>query len=320
MLIDEVDLTVKAGDGGDGMVSFGRRPKSGPDGGNGGDGGDVYALGVEDIMALKRYAPNKVYEAEDGRPGGRNKKTGKFGKDLILEFPVASTLIDRDTGEMMEIEKVGQKELVCQGGRGGRGNWEFRSSTNTSPKYAEQGQPGEKRKVHVVLRLIADYGLIGLPSVGKSSLLNELTKAHVKTAAYHFTTLEPNLGALDNKIIADIPGLIAGASEGKGLGIKFLKHIEKVPVLLHCIAADSGDVEKDYRTIRKELEEFNPELLDKEEFILLTKSDLVSNKKLKEKQKKLQKYSNNVLPVSIYDWDSIQGLKDFLCARRDSNP
>ncbi len=312
MLIDEIDIEVKAGDGGDGRVSFGRRPKSGPDGGNGGDGGSVYALGVEDIMALKRYAPNKVYRAEDGRPGGRNKKTGKSGEDLILELPVASTLVDKDTGEALEIEKVGQKELICQGGRGGRGNWEFRSSTNTTPKHAESGQPGEKRNIHVVLRLIADYGLIGLPSVGKSSLLNELTKAKVKTAAYHFTTLEPNLGALDGKIIADIPGLIAGASEGKGLGIKFLKHIEKVPVLLHCIAADSEDVKKDYQIIRQELEEFNRQLLEKKEIILLTKHDSADDQELKEKQKILSEYSDTVIPISIHDWDSIQNLKEVL--------
>ncbi len=312
MLIDEIDIKVKAGDGGDGIVSFGWRPKSGPDGGNGGDGGDVYAIGVEDIMALKRYAPNKWYKAEDGKPGGRNKKTGKSGDDLILELPVASTLIDKETGETLEIEKVGQKELVCQGGRGGRGNWEFRSSTNTTPKSAEPGQPGEKRRIHVVLRLIADYGLIGLPSVGKSSLLNELTKANVKTAAYHFTTLEPNLGALNGKIIADIPGLIAGASEGKGLGIKFLKHIEKVPVLLHCVSADSEDPEKDYQTIRRELKKFNPALLDKEEIILLTKHDRVDEEELAEKQKLLSEFSDTVVLVSIHDWNSIQNLKSHL--------
>lgn len=313
MLIDEIDIKVKAGDGGDGMVSFGKRPGSGPDGGNGGDGGDVWAVGIEDIMALRNYAPNKWYKAEDGKPGGRNKKTGKSGEDLILELPVASTLIDKNTGECLEIEKVGQKELICQGGHGGRGNWEFRSSTNTSPKYAEPGQPGEKRRIHVVLRLIADYGLIGLPSVGKSSLLNELTRAHVKTAAYHFTTLEPNLGALDNKIIADIPGLIAGASEGKGLGIKFLKHIEKVPVLLHCIAADSDNLENDYQTIRQELEEFNPQLLDKKEIILLTKHDLIEdNEELKQKIKTIRKYHETVLPVSIYDYESIKELKEML--------
>ncbi len=308
MLTDEIQITVKAGDGGDGLVSFGRLPKSGPDGGNGGKGGDVYGLGVEDIMALKKYAPNKVYSAEDGQPGGKNTKTGKSGEDLILKLPVASLLIDQDTGETMEIDQVGQKELICQGGRGGKGNWEFRSSRNTTPKFAQPGQPGEKRNIRIVLRLIADYGLIGLPSVGKSSLLNELTKAQVKTAAYHFTTLEPNLGALDGKIIADIPGLIEGASEGRGLGIKFLKHIEKVPVLLHCISADSKDTEKDYQTIRNELQQYNPELLTKKEIILLTKHDLADDKELTEKKKILSQFSRKVIPVSIHDWESIQSL------------
>ncbi len=312
MLTDEIQMTVKAGDGGDGRVSFGKLPKSGPDGGNGGKGGDVYGLGVEDIMALKKYAPNKVYSAEDGQPGGKNTKTGKSGQDLILELPVASTLIDLKTGETMEIERVGQKELICRGGRGGKGNWEFRSSTNTTPKFAQPGQPGEKRQIKILLRLIADYGLIGLPSVGKSSLLNELTKSEVKTAAYHFTTLEPNLGALDGKIIADIPGLIAGASQGKGLGIKFLKHIEKVPVLLHCLAANSEDIGKDYQIIRQELEKFNPQLLEKKEIILLTKHDLIDDQKIEKKQKILSRFSEKVIPVSIYDWESIQGLRDYL--------
>ncbi len=311
-LIDELDIKVKAGDGGDGAVSFGKRPGSGPDGGDGGDGGDVYGVGIGDIMALKRYAPNKWYKAEDSRPGGRNKKTGKSGEDLILELPVASLLIDKETGEALEIEKVGQKELICQGGRGGRGNFELRSSVNTSPKEAEKGQPGESRRIHVVLRLIADYGLIGLPSVGKSSLLNELTKAHVKTAAYHFTTLEPNLGALNGKIIADIPGLIEGASQGRGLGVKFLKHIEKVPILLHCVSAESGTPTEDYHTIRQELEKFNPKLLEKKEIILLTKTDLVDEKKINEKRKLLADLSEKVIPVSIHDYDSIQNLKSLL--------
>jgi len=311
-LIDEIDIKVKAGDGGNGAVSFGKRPGSGPDGGDGGDGGDVYGLGIEDIMALKRYAPNKWYKAENGKPGGRNKKTGKSGEDLILELPVASLLIDKETGETLEIENVGQKELICRGGRGGRGNWELRSSVNTTPKEAEKGQPGEKRELHVVLRLIADYGLIGLPSVGKSSLLNELTKAQVKTAAYHFTTLEPNLGALNDKIIADITGLIDGASQGKGLGIKFLKHIEKVPILLHCISADTDSPAKDYQTIIRELKEFDSELLDKREIILLTKTDLVDEQTIAEKQNLLKELSAEVIPVSIHDWDSIQNLKKIL--------
>lgn len=312
MLIDEIDLKVKGGDGGDGIVSFAPQLRGGPDGGNGGDGGDVIAKAVNDIMVLKRYAPNKVYKAEDGKSGGKQKKTGADGDDLILEIPVGSTIKNKKTAQEVDLDREGDFVVLAQGGRGGRGNWEFRSSTNTTPKQAEKGQQGQEREVHITLHLIADFGLIGLPSVGKSSLLNELTAANVKTAQYPFTTIKPNLGELYGKIIADIPGLIKNASEGRGLGIKFLKHIEKVPVLLHCIAANS-DVEQDYRTVNQELEKYEPELTDKPQIILLTKSDLVEDEQeLNKKVKTMRKYHKTVLPVSIYDYESIKKLKKLL--------
>lgn len=312
MLIDEIDLKVKGGDGGDGMVSFAPRQDAGPDGGNGGNGGDVIVKAVNGIMVLRRYAPNKVYKAEDGKPGGKQKKTGADGNDLILEIPVGSTIKEKETGQEVDLDNPGGMVVLAEGGLGGRGNWEFRSSTNTTPKFAEEGQKGQEREVHITLHLIADFGLIGLPSVGKSSLLNQLTAAEVKTAQYPFTTLEPNLGELHGKIIADIPGLIENASKGKGLGFKFLKHIEKVPVLLHCIAADS-EVEQDYKIVMKELEEFNPELTDKPQIILLTKHDLVDDdQELKEKVKTMHKYHETVLPVSIHDYDSIEKLKEII--------
>lgn len=312
MLIDEIDLKVKGGDGGDGIVSFAPQLRGGPDGGNGGNGGDVIAKAVNDIMVLRRYAPNKVYKAEDGKPGGKQKKTGADGDDLILEIPVGSTVKDKKTGQEVDLDHEGDFVVLAQGGQGGRGNWEFRSPTNTTPKQAEKGQKGQKREVYITLHLIADFGLIGLPSVGKSSLLNELTAAKVKTAQYPFTTIEPNLGELHGKIIADIPGLIENASKGKGLGIKFLKHVEKVPVLLHCIAANS-DVEQDYQTVMQELEKYEPELTDKPQIILLTKSDLVEDEQeLKKKVKTIQKYHQQVLPVSIYDFDSIEKLKKLI--------
>jgi GTP-binding protein len=312
MLTDEIDLKVKGGDGGDGIVSFAPRQGAGPDGGNGGNGGKVIAKAVNDIMVLRRYAPNKVYKAEDGKDGGKQKKTGANGKDLILEVPVGSSIKDEQTGQEVDLDCVGDTVVLAEGGLGGRGNWEFRSSTNTTPKQAEQGQQGQEREIHITLHLIADFGLIGLPSVGKSSLLNELTAAKVKTAQYPFTTLEPNLGELHGKILADIPGLIENASKGKGLGFKFLKHIEKVPVLLHCIAADSK-VEQDYKTIMKEIEEFSPKLTEKPQIILLTKHDLVDDdQELKEKIKTMKKYHQTVLAVSIHDYDSIEKLKKII--------
>ncbi len=311
MLTDEIDLRIKAGDGGGGLASFAPR-RAGPDGGNGGAGGDVIAKAVNDIMVLRRYAPNKVYKAEDGKSGGKQKKTGADGSDLIIEVPVGSRIIDKKTKEEIDLDEQGETVVIAKGGRGGRGNWEFRSPTNTAPKKAESGEAGEKKHLRIVLHLIADFGLIGLPSVGKSSLLNQLTAARVKTAEYHFTTLEPNLGELNGKIIADIPGLIENASKGKGLGFKFLKHIEKVPVLIHCIAADS-DVEEDYHTVIRELRQFSPTLIDKPQIILLTKRDLIEDgQELEEKIKIMKKYHQQVVSVSIYDEDSLKQLKTLL--------
>lgn len=316
MLIDEIEqITLKAGNGGPGKVSFGKMRGSGPDGGVGGKGGDVYITTVPDINALIQFSQKKEKIAENGDPGGIKKKSGKDGADLTISFPLGTQLVNLETGEVIELNQIGEKILIAKGGIGGLGNFDLRSARNTTPMQSQTGLPGEEYKFKVELKLLADLGLIGLPSAGKSSLLNELTATNVTTADYPFTTLEPNLGVLESyprKIIADIPGLIEGASEGKGLGIKFLKHIEKVGLLLHCIASDSQDLKKDYLTIRKELEKYSPKMTKKEEMILLTKSDLVSPKELKDKIKVLKKFSKNVLPVSIHDWESIQILRKTL--------
>lgn len=305
MLIDEVEITLKGGHGGTGKVSFYPKAKAGPDGGNGGRGGDLYIKVVSDLTALNQLSRKKELAAEDGQPGGSFLKSGRDGRDLEIVMPVGTSLIDKDNGEVRELGKIGERVLTCKGGLGGRGNYEFRSSRNTTPMKAQSGLPGEEHRFKVVLKLIADFGLIGLPNAGKSSLLNELTSANVKTAEYPFTTLEPNLGVLDHKIIADIPGLIEGASSGKGLGFRFLKHIEKVGTLLHCISSQSENVVKDYQVVREELGKFNPELLEKPEIILLTKVDLGGLKK----KKKLEKLKRKILSVSIYDWDSIEKLR-----------
>jgi GTP-binding protein len=313
MLIDEVEVVIKAGDGGEGMMSFGKGAKSGPDGGNGGKGGDVYITASSDLTLLNQFQSENLVFAEDGGGGGRNKMFGRMGKDLYLNLPIGSRLEDLDTGEVFELKGVGDKFLFCRGGVGGIGNHELRSAKITTPKFTISPKPGKSRRLKIVLSFIADFGLIGLPSSGKSSLLNELTSANVKTAEYHFTTLSPNLGVLSNKkIIADIPGLIEGASKGKGLGIKFLKHIQKVGLLLHCISSDSLDALKDYEVVRKELGEYDKKLLEKDEVILLTKSDLVGEEEIKKLKTKLKTLKRKIIVTSIHDEKSIKKLMEIL--------
>ncbi|MBI4038438.1 GTPase ObgE [Candidatus Daviesbacteria bacterium] len=300
MLVDEAEIIIKGGHGGPGRVSFRGKKGGGPDGGNGGYGGDVLVRVTSDIYALKQFLSKKVSKAEDGEKGGTGIRSGANGKDLILTMPVGTLLTDT-TGSKIELTKEGQEILLAKGGLGGRGNESFKSPSNTTPRYAQKGLPGQEKRLLLKLKLIADFGLIGLPNAGKSSLLNELTNANAKIGAYPFTTLEPNLGVLNGKVIADIPGLIEGAWEGKGLGHKFLQHIEKVKLLLHCISSESDDPARDYKIIREELKKFNPELLNKKEIILLTKSDLLETK-FKKIGRKV------VIPISIHNWDSIQAL------------
>jgi GTPase len=312
MLLDRVEVLFKAGKGGDGIISF-RRNKSGPDGGNGGRGGDIYIQASSDITLLNQFSREVEILAQDGAPGAGDRMTGKDGADLTVFLPVGTSVIDSRTNKLLyELSDLSDRFLICKGGNGGLGNWEFRSSTVTTPRVFEPGKKGEQFKVILSLKLIADFGLIGLPNSGKSSLLNELTNAKAKTANYSFTTLSPNLGVLGKKVLADIPGLIEGASEGRGLGISFLKHIEKVGMVLHCISVDSKDHIKDYETVRGEMMKFNPEILEKNELILVTKSDLVDKIDLKKVISKLKNKSTNILPVSIYDFESIESLKKLL--------
>ena len=309
MFTDEVRIKIIAGQGGDGSVAFNKIKMSlGPTGGSGGDGGNIYFKGVSDLTALNKYRHKKEYFAPDGKNGRGNCSDGPNGKDLELTVPAGTLIHNLDTLKDFEIIKPGQKILAAEGGEGGKGNFAFRSSTNTSPQEYEEGELGEESNLFLELRLIADVGLIGLPSAGKSSLLNELTAANAKVAQYHFTTLEPNLGVMNEVIIADIPGLIEGASLGKGLGIKFLRHIQRTKILLHCLSLDSDNILRDYKTVRKELQKFNKELLEKKELILLTKSDLLPEGELRKKIAEL-KFESKPLPVSIHDWDSIEKLK-----------
>lgn len=308
MFIDEVEVTFQAGRGGNGKASFYPGYKSGPDGGNGGNGGNIYISSTSDLSALNEFSYTKLIKAENGEPGQKYHKDGRSGKDIVVPLPVGSSLTDLETGDVFELNEINQRILVCRGGKGGTGTYDLRSPSNTTPLHAKPGEPGQERHLKIVLKLVADYGLIGLPNAGKSSLLNALTSTTVKVADYPFTTLEPNLGVMQGKIIADIPGLIEGASGGKGLGIKFLKHIEKVHLLLHCISAESADPERDYSIVRNELEKFNAGLLQKKEIILLTKSDTTSNTEL-DRKNKLFRNKHMVLDVSILDDQSINRLK-----------
>jgi len=306
MFIDEAEIMVKGGHGGGGKVSFFRNRK-GASGGNGGPGGDVWAIATSNLTHLKPFTEVTKYIGENGGPGGQNKRTGLNGKDLYLKMPIGTTIIDVVTKNEITINE--------KGGTGGLGNVAFKTSTNRTPKNALPGKEGQERNFKLILRLIANFGLIGLPNAGKSSLLNKLTAANVRTANYPFTTLEPNLGVYNGKVIADVPGLIEGASTGKGLGIKFLKHIEKVDLILHCISVETQNIASQYNTVINELKSYNPKLLEKKSIILLTKIDLADKKEIEKKVKELNKFNKEVFPVSIYDEKSLEKLKNMILAK-----
>lgn len=311
MFIDEAEITIQGGDGGSGKVAFFIN-KKGPCGGNGGKGGDLYFVTNSNITDLKKFSKTTFFKAENGQQGGSNRRIGTNGKDLYLPVPINTSIIDNKTNKEIVLTDKLSSVLLCRGGNGGVGNDAFKTSTNQTPRHATPGQKGQEKKLTLIVKLIADFGLIGLPNAGKSSLLNELTNANVKIADYPFTTLEPNLGVVNGKVLADIPGLIDGASTGKGLGIKFLKHIEKVSLLLHCISVESENIEKDYKTVVEEISKYNKNILSKKTIILLTKTDLISQEVMKEKIKILKKLNTIILPISIHDWDSLEQLKKLL--------
>jgi len=311
--IDEINIKLSAGDGGDGVVRW-RHEKfkefSGPSGGDGGDGGDVYVKAVRDISRLSHYARFNELGANRGEDGGNNSMTGKTGEDLILTLPLGTVISNKKTEETYELKEDGERILLLKGGKGGLGNEHFKSSTNTTPKESTPGKEGETAEFYLELRLIADVGIIGFPNAGKSTLLNELTKAKSKVGNYQFTTKEPHLGDMYGIILADIPGLIEKASEGKGLGHKFLRHIRRTKLLLHCISLESDDVLADYEIIRKELEQYDPSLSEKPEIIALTKKDSVTLKECREDLEKMKKISGKkVIAVSILEEETLKELK-----------
>jgi len=301
---DEVTLHLRAGDGGNGIVSWLHekgREFMGPAGGDGGRGGDVFVVAVRDLSRLAGYRFGNIFTAGRGGDGMRKSRHGKDGKDIVLEVPVGSVVTNRVTGRAFEFLKEGERALVLRGGRGGLGNEHFKSSRNVRPVEFTEGKRGEEAEFDVELRLIADAGLIGLPNAGKSSLLNELTAAHARVGQYAFTTLEPNLGAFRGFILADIPGLIEGASSGKGLGTKFLRHIARTRLFIHCIPLDAPAPLKAYTTVRKELITHAPELSGKREIIVLTKADTREPRDIKKITAVLKKKNRHVFVVSVID-------------------
>ncbi len=313
MLIDNIKITVKAGKGGDGAVAFNKNQMSlGPTGADGGKGGSIYLEGISNLSSLNQFRYKKVVTAEDGKNGKAQFNDGQDADDLTLRVPVGTVIYNLTTNEGQEIISLGQRLLIAKGGRGGKGNFKFRSSTNTTPKQFQEGTMGQEFELRLELKLIADVGLIGLPNAGKSSLLNELTNAKSKVANYPFTTLDPNLGTYYELILADIPGLIEGASGGKGLGIKFLRHIERTKTLFHLVSAESLDLAKDYQVIRDELAAYNPKLLSKPEYVLLAKADLLKPKEVNEKLKQLKKANKQVMAISVIDEESLGLVKKVL--------
>ncbi len=313
--IDEMTLHMRAGKGGDGIVHWRNekgREYGGPSGGNGGRGGDVYVRGVRDYSVLLKYRNIKDFAAKNGQNGAGNDAWGENADDLILDVPIGSMLTNMTTGQKFVVLKEGELVFLLKGGKPGLGNAEFKGPKNVAPTQFTLGKEGEFADFFLELNLVVDLGFAGFPNAGKSSLLNVLTRAHAKVGAYQFTTLEPNLGDLHGYILADIPGLIEGASEGKGLGFKFLRHVNRTKAILHLVSLENEDIAKAYKTIRGELAAYSKELSEKEEILVLTKTDLVDAKTLKEKIKEAKKLNKRVYTVSIIDDKSVKELKDEL--------
>jgi GTP-binding protein len=318
--VDYVKIMCRSGHGGAGSAHLLRTrltAKGGPDGGDGGRGGHIIVEGNKQLWTLLHLKYRKHIIAEDGKSGSSNLKTGAFGKDMILEVPLGTIAKDAETGEVLfEITEHGERKVLAKGGRGGLGNDHFKSSTFQTPRYAQPGEDGEEKWRILELKVLADVGLVGFPNAGKSTLLSKLTAAKPEIADYAFTTLVPNLGIVkyhDYKtfIIADIPGIIEGASEGKGLGHRFLRHIERNSALLFLIPADCKDIKKEYIILCNELEKFNPELLDKQRILAISKSDLLDTELMKMIKKELPKKIPHIF-ISSHTGYNLPQLKDKL--------
>lgn len=321
--VDYVKLHVSSGNGGKGSTHLHREKyvaKGGPDGGDGGRGGHVILKGNKNLWTLFHYKFKKHFKAGHGEAGGKQRSTGSDGQDVFLEVPLGTVVKDTVTGKkILEITEDGEKKILLEGGKGGRGNWHFKSSTNQTPRYAQPGIEGEELEITLELKVLADVGLVGFPNAGKSTLLSVITSAKPKIADYEFTTLKPNLGIVQYRdfqsfVMADIPGIIEGASEGKGLGHYFLRHIERNSTLLFLIPADSKDIVKEYGILLNELKKYNPELLDKQRLLAISKSDMLDDELREELSAELDDTLKGIdyVFISSVAQQGIQELKDRL--------
>ena len=321
--VDYVRIFLTSGNGGKGSVHLHREKfitKGGPDGGDGGRGGHIILRGNKNLWTLVHFKFKKHFKASHGGHGSKNRSSGADGKDVYLDVPLGTILKDAETDEIiLEVTEHGEEKIVLKGGMGGRGNWHFRSSTNQTPRYAQPGIEGQEKDFIIELKVLADVGLVGFPNAGKSTLLSVITSAKPKIADYEFTTLKPNLGIVEHRdfqsfVMADIPGIIEGAAEGKGLGHYFLRHIERNATLLFLIPADSNDISKEYEVLLNELRKYNPEMLDKARLVAISKSDMLDDELMDEMRIELDKDLKDVpyMFISSIAQQGIQELKDRL--------
>lgn len=327
--VDYVKIHAESGNGGKGSAHLHREKyitKGGPDGGDGGRGGHVIVRGNENLWTLVGFKFKKHFKAGHGGHGSKQRSSGADGADVYMDVPLGTVVKNAETNEIIfEITEQGEEKILVEGGMGGRGNWHFKSSTNQTPRYAQPGIEGKEIDVILELKVLADVGLVGFPNAGKSTLLSVITSARPKIADYEFTTLKPNLGIVQHRdyqsfVMADIPGIIEGAAEGKGLGHYFLRHIERNATLLFLIPADSKDIGKEYRILLDELRRYNPELLDKERLIAISKSDMLDDELKAEIREELDKELGNVpyMFISSVAQQNITELKDRLWAMLNS--
>ena len=314
--VDYVKINVASGNGGSGSKHFRREKyitKGGPDGGDGGRGGHVILKGNKNLWTLISFKFKRHFKAEHGESGSKNRSAGAFGKDLIIPVPLGTVVYDSTNNQKIIEINDEQDHIIIEGGKGGKGNWHFRSSTNQTPRYSQPGIKGVEKNITLELKVLADVGLVGFPNAGKSTLLKSLTAAKPKIADYPFTTLKPNLGivkyrSLESFVIADIPGIIEGASEGKGLGHYFLRHIQRNSILLFIISCDSKSIKKEFLTIRNELETYSPELIDKKFIVGISKKDLLDKELQLEILKECKEFFKKI-PFIIFSSISNEGIR-----------